>query len=109
MVRALLACALLAGCAVNPKSVDRPLARGEIPSALTAQTMLGIGKSSKRDVRAALGEATVVDFPSGYEVWVYREPPKDKPASAGAELVLLFDHSGTLAKTRVTPLPARRR
>ena len=45
-----------------------------------------------------LGEATVVDFPSGYEVWVYRQPPS-------SELVLLFDDSGTLTKTRITPPP----
>jgi hypothetical protein len=36
-----------------------------------------------------LGEATVLDFPSGYEVWVY-------PA-----LALAFDRSGALAKTRL--------
>lgn len=29
---------------------------------------LDIGKSTKADVRAALGEAVVVDFASGYEV-----------------------------------------
>jgi hypothetical protein len=54
---------------------------------------LGPGRSTKADVRAALGEATVVDFPSGYEVWVYREPP-------AAELVLLFAPSGVLARAR---------
>ena len=99
-MRALVACVLLAGCALNPKPVDRPLARGEVGSALAAQSALAIGKSTRADVRAMLGEATVVDFPSGYEVWVYRQPP-------GSELALLFDQSGTLAKTRVTPQPAR--
>ena len=108
-MRAFLACALLAGCVAQHKPVDRPLARGEVPSALAAQRMLGIGRSSKADVRAALGEATIVDFPSGYEVWVYRERPMDKPAAAGAELVLLFDDSGTLTRTRVTPPPERPR
>jgi len=47
-------------------------------------------------VRAALGEGTVVAFPSGYDVWVYREHP---PSSG--ELVLLFEPSGILSKTRV--------
>jgi len=59
---------------------------------------LSIGRSTKSDVRAALGEATVVDFASGYEVWVYRQRAQEKPA---AELVLLFEPSGILTKTRV--------
>jgi hypothetical protein len=58
---------------------------------------LAIGESTKADARAALGEAVVVDFPTGYEVWVY----KDESAPASAELVLLFAPSGILAKTRV--------
>jgi len=45
-------------------------------------------------VRKALGEAVVVDFNTGYEVWIYRERPSK-------ELVLLFDPSGTLTKTRI--------
>lgn len=108
-MRALIACALLAGCVAQHKPIDRPLARGELASALAAQSILAIGKSSKADVSAMLGEATVVDFPSGYEVWVYRERPTQKPPAAGAELVLLFDGSGTLTRTRVTPLPAHPR
>jgi hypothetical protein len=36
----------------------------------------------------------MVNFDSGYEVWVYRQPP-------AAELVLLFEPSGILSKTRV--------
>ena len=42
-----------------------------------------------KDQFGPLGEATVLDFPSGYEVWVY-------PA-----LALAFDASGALAKTRL--------
>lgn len=57
--------------------------------------------STKADVRAGLGEAVVVDFPSGYEVWVYRQRAHEKPPAPSAELVLLFDPSGILAKTRV--------
>jgi hypothetical protein len=53
------------------------------------------GESTRSDVRAALGEGAVVDFPSGYEVWVYRE----KPPAAG-ELVLLFEPSGILRRAR---------
>jgi len=95
-VRALVAaCALLSGCAlVQPqKPAEAPLGPGEVRSARTAHDVLAVGKSTKADVRAALGEARVVDFASGYEVWVYRE--------RAAELVMLFDPSGELTKMRV--------
>ena len=91
-MRALLAaCALLGGCALlqpPPKPAQAQPSPRELLSYLT------IGKSTKADVRAALGEGVVVDFASGYEVWVYREPP-------AAELVLLFEPSGILTRTRV--------
>jgi hypothetical protein len=101
-MRALLACALLAGCALNePKPAERPLGPGEIVSARAAENALAVGKSTKSDVRAALGEATVVDFASGYDVWVYRERSDPKGGATSSELVLLFEPSGILAKTRV--------
>ena len=78
-------CALLAGCATQPP--PKPPALAESLSTFT------IGRSTKADVRAALGEGTVVNFDSGYEVWVYRQPRE--------ELVLLFEPSGILSKTRV--------
>ena len=94
-MRALLtACALLAGCAVLQPA---PKCAQPTFSATAAADALVIGKSTKADVLAALGEGVVVDFASGYEVWVYRE----KPPAPGAELVLLFEPSGILAKTRV--------
>lgn len=57
---------------------------------------LTLGEWKKFDVRAALGEGTVVDFASGYEVWLYR--------LVGEELVLLFEPSGILAKKGVRTL-----
>jgi hypothetical protein len=42
-----------------------------------------------------------MNFPSGYEVWVYRERRQEKSAAPSAELVLLFAPSGILTKTRV--------
>ena len=98
----LAATALLAGCALlqpPPKPADAPLGPGEILSARTAESALTIGRSTKADVRAALGEGTVVSFDSGYEVWVYRQPAVEK--APAAELVLLFERSGILSKTRV--------
>jgi len=97
-----LAFLLVAGCAhVEPKPAEKPLGPGEILSAHAAQDVLSIGRSTKADVRAALGQAVVVDFASGYEVWVYRERPKEESTLPKTELVLLFAPSGILSKARV--------
>ncbi len=99
MLRALLVCLLL----VSSCAIQKPQ-KAEAPSLRPAFDRLLIGTSTKADARAALGEATVVDFDSGYEVWVYREQLKDKPP---AEFVLLFDPSGILKKKKQgqTPFP----
>lgn len=92
-MRALLAaCTLVAGCALvqppPPKPAPPPPGPRELLPALV------VGKSTRADALAVLGRGVVVDFASGYEVWVYRE------AQPGAEVVLLFDPAGVLAKTR---------
>jgi hypothetical protein len=79
----------LTACATQPP--PKPAAK---PSLAERSASLAIGQSTKSDVRAALGEGTVVSFDSGYEVWVYRQPDV-------AELVLLFEPSGILSKTRL--------
>jgi len=89
---------LLGGCALL-QPPPKPAAPAF--SAAAAANAVVIGKSTKADVLAALGEAVVVDFPSGYEVWVYRERRQEKSAAPAPELVLLFEPSGLLAKTRV--------
>jgi hypothetical protein len=94
MKRIVAVCALLAGCAVTKPPAPTPLGPGEVRSAVAAANALAIGRSTKSDVRTALGEGTVVNFDSGYEVWVYRQRPE-------GELVLLFEPSGILSKTRV--------
>lgn len=98
----LVLCVVLASCALaQPSPKPAPLGPGEIPSAHAAADLLALGSTTKSDVRAALGEATVVDFTSGYEVWVYRQRATEKPPAPAAELVLLFEPSGILSKTRV--------
>ena len=61
-----------------------------------------IGKSTKADVRAALGDTLAITFDNGYEVWVYR---LDRDTTA--EFVILFAPSGVVAKTRIRPDPRR--
>jgi hypothetical protein len=87
---------LLAGCAPLPPQKPAEPAF----SAQKARNAVIIGKSTKADVRAALGEAITVDFDSGHEVWVYRERLKEKQRPPAPELVLLFAPSGILAKMR---------
>lgn len=105
---ALAASIFITGCALlqPPPPAEAPLRPGEIVSAQAAKDAVTVGKSTKADVRAALGEALVVDFDSGYEVWVYRERPAKKektakPPPPPSEFVLLFPPSGILAKTRI--------
>ena len=103
----LAACVFIGGCALL-EAPPRPVATapprpGEIFSAQAAHDTLTVGKSTKADARAALGKAVVVDFDSGYEVWVYREKLREKATPPATELVLLFAPSGRLAQTRIRP------
>ena len=68
----------------------------------SASDSITIGKSSKADVMTALGAATVINFDSGFEVWVYRAKSRE-PAEAKAEFVILFAPDGTVKKTRLRP------
>lgn len=84
--------------------------------ALSAQSTIALGKSTKADVRAALGKSMVVPFDSGFEVWAYRiqDPAKAAPGKTESkgqpkeppretELVVLFAPSGIATKTRIGP------
>jgi hypothetical protein len=85
-MRALFLALILWGCASQePAPVPRDLAA------------LAAGKTTKDEFLAALGGAEVIEFDSGYEVWVYRA----QPPAPHSELVLLFDRSGRLARTRL--------
>jgi hypothetical protein len=82
-----------------------------------------IGRSTKADVIAALGESLVIRFDNGYEVWVYhladdttagqkrlrtRSGADDTRPGESAEYVILFQPSGVVAKTRMRPSPQPR-
>lgn len=96
--------AMVAGCAMpaGQVSIEKPpstaLAPGLTPQA--AQARVVPGQSTKAQVAAALGPATVVHFDSGYEVWVYQQ--KDARADREPdELVVLFAPDGVVKKTRL--------
>jgi hypothetical protein len=108
LLRASLAfasCVCIAGCAFYQPSPPKPetaaLLPGEILSAQAAKGTISIGKSTKSDVTAALGQAIVINFDSGYEVWVYREKLQDKAPPLRTEFVLLFAPSGIVTKSRI--------
>lgn len=100
----------LAGCAgtsglFNSEDAPPPF-RDPALSMQNASDAIVTGQSSRADVMAALGPATVVRFDSGYEVWAYRGKTS-KAAAPGAEFVILFAPSGVVKKTRIRPPPDR--
>jgi hypothetical protein len=56
--------------------------------------------ASREEVRAALGQASVIRF-DGYELWAYDFGPPQKPRLEHGELVLLFDRSDVVRATRL--------
>jgi hypothetical protein len=104
-------CVGAAACAVVPRSPEEGGQRAGM-SAQSANDAVAAG-STQADVAAALGNATVVHFDSGFEVWVYRYRSEAPGLAAGKktpgnfEFVLLFDPAGKLAKKRIrVPPPA---
>ena len=102
---AFASCACVAACAFfqppPTKAETAALLPGEILSAQAAKDTISIGKSTKSEVTATLGQAVVIDFDSGYEVWVYREKLQAKAPPPRTEFVLLFAPSGIVTKTRI--------
>ena len=84
---------------------DRPMFRGaSVPPQAAAEAVV-VGRSTKAEVAARLGDADRLAFDNGYEVWVYRE----RPLRAGQpELVVLFAPDGVAKKVRVRPGSASR-
>jgi hypothetical protein len=98
-------CLWLAGCAgpgLFGGGPDAPPFNNPTLSMQSASDSITVGKSSKADVTAALGAATVINFDSGYEVWVYRAKSRE-PAEGKAEFVILFSPDGVVRKTRLRP------
>ena len=98
-------CLWLAGCAGPGLFGGGPAAppfSNPTLSMQSASDSITVGKSSKTDVMATLGSATVINFDSGYEVWVYRAKSREA-AEAKAEFVILFSPDGVVRKTRLRP------
>jgi hypothetical protein len=115
----------IAGCAIQastvPTAAVTPM-RAKVIATARIKDAVAIGKSTKADVIASLGETRVISFDTGYEVWVYRlsndTPAATAPAPhiartasekawprTAAEFVILFAPSGLVAKTRIRPSP----
>ena len=107
---ALAGCLWLAACAgpglFNAGSGASPFSNPAL-SMQGASEIVTIGKTSKADVMTALGVATVINFDSGYEVWVYRAKSRG-PAEAKAEFAILFSPDGVVRKTRLRPASVMR-
>ena len=99
-----LACAVcFTGCAVQPSTIPSAIVtspRAKVIAEDRARNAVTIGKSTRADVLASLGETLVISFESGYEVWVYR-----LGRVRGAEFVILFTPSGLVSKTRMRTAP----
>ena len=101
-------CVWLAGCAApgspSPFGAGSDAAPFSNPalSIQNARDTVTVGKSSKAEVLAALGPATVINFDSGFQVWVYRAKSR-QPAETKAELVILFTPDGIAKKIRLRP------
>ena len=101
----LAACLWLTGCAGSVGLFGAEAAPPFRDAAMTMESAQGAivaGQSTRADVAAALGAATVVKFDSGWEVWVYRQKVQ-QPTVANPELVILFTPDGVVKKTRIRP------
>ena len=88
----------IAGCAAPGFEVPSAFVTSPRARVIAAErsSAVVVGRSTRADVRAALGETLVINFDTGYEVWVYR-----LARTRDGELVVLFAPSGVVAKTRV--------
>src|SRR4051794_9259734 len=96
---ALVAATCLGGCAIEPTTAPSAYTSSVRKKVIRAERLreaVVIGKSTRSEVIAALGETLVISLDTGHEVWVYR-----LAASRDAEFVILFAPSGIVAKTRL--------
>ena len=96
--------AACAGCAATGNGAVKTLTRQEAAQAIV------IGKSTRADIAAAFGTASVTRFANGYELWLYQvgyaKAVDSMPyvnlvvssADNKRELSILFDRGGVVKK-----------
>ena len=100
------ACALLGACVSTGKleengpGITRTPPQAAYAAAEAARARVHPG-DTRDQVAAALGPSNIVQFESGWQVWVYRWPGADDSTRAATELVILFEPGGTVRKARV--------
>jgi hypothetical protein len=100
------ACVALGGCALSGKLEENGPGIKHTPpqvafaAAQAAGERIHIG-DTRDAVAAALGPSNILQFESGWQVWIYRWPGVDDSTRAATELDLLFEPRGTLRKLRV--------
>ena len=105
LIGAAVALALPMGCATDAPTTPSAVVTTARKKAVATERMrdgIEVGRSTRADVAARLGETLAISFDNGYEIWVYR-----LASARDAELVILFDPSGVVAKTRLRPSPPR--
>lgn len=86
----------LGGCATTGAGGVKELSQEQ------AARMLVVGKTTKAEVRAALGEAEVTPFASGAEVWIYTyEPGTPKFVSFVPVVGLLASNGRTIKELKI--------
>jgi endonuclease YncB( thermonuclease family) len=117
VVAAVAFAACIAGCALQTSAPSASVSatRARVIADDRTKDAVVIGRSTRADVIAALGQTLVIRFDTGYEVWVYRLDGRPAPARrvasdkawpwTPAEYVILFAPSGRVAKTRIRPAP----
>ncbi len=99
-------CASLAGCAATGKLVENGPGIVRLPpqaafaAAQAASERVHVG-DTRDQVAAALGPSNILQFDSGWQVWIYRWPGADDSTRAATELDILFEPRGTVRKFRV--------
>ena len=99
-------CSVLAGCAGQGGFFgdEKPAFRDPALKVGAARQMLVDGQTTRPEVVAALGPATVIHFDSGREIWVYRgHDAIGARGMSASELVILFSANGVVQKSRIRP------
>lgn len=84
----------------NGPGIQRIAPQAAYSAAQAASEHVHIG-DTRDTVAAALGPSNILQFESGWQVWIYRWPGVDDSTRAATELDLLFEPHGTLRKIRV--------